>query len=701
MECESAQPVPYQFLTPKGQEIDLRLFSRDVMKKALPILVGILERETRGWFLHFRERLIAELREKKMTDTEIEEEVNQAVMQEYLQRVYSSILNHTELAQIGDKIPQLLVQQAQSVVIMHKAVEKIQKELKRTRTEHQKYLINDYPVLSKVSPWLRLKLQAAEANKMSKSVWAAHEEALKMCSKHNLQQTSYFLSRDLAFMKEREPVLLKELKNAKTPTRSFQWPCRIWSPGSWIIRRNFQGQSDTIPTVICQQATSIVTPRSDPSQPVFLVEREVLRTTSTRWPLWRLLNFMQRIWCWTWNMMFLLGFVVPWDSPLGIRALLCVKPFMPDLELSQVNGTLFPRKTSITQTLASRLIELWRHISKARTRFETEPDTGFIGKGLTRTINRVWNYFVKGFLGTVAIVFIFPLLCVAASAGSVFLAITAAIWVPVITFGLHVYMMLVYDHDCPAEHRNRYSIVLEAVVWNIIVQGCIQPIVAVFIAAFICPLAAICVFCVGITRYWLRLLWDSAMFHLFIKKCGRVPSNDSFAVNRIAGPGLLLDYFFSIKPEQALAAFEAKMELDELQAFQRAMETHILQPQKDFSQFVEACFGPFSAQLSKIGPYKGLEREGKDLLGSLHEKLEKRRRDLLTGLTTAVKSKIKLNTLELKVAIQQGAHLLERFYPEHVIGRLAMTEEEFWDSRVISVNITLVFVYFIANSLNH
>lgn len=144
-------------------------------------------------------------------------------------------------------------------------------------------------------------------------------------------------------------------------------------------------------------------------------------------------------------------------------------------------------------------------------------------------------------------------------------------------------------------------------------------------------------------------MWDSILFHLFIKKCGRVPSSDSFAVKRIAGPGLESDYYFAIKPEQALAAFEAKMELDELQAYQQATESIILQPQKDFSQFVEACFGPFSAQLSKTGEYKSLEREGKDLLSSLHEKLEKRRRDLQTGLTTTVKSKIKLNTMELKV----------------------------------------------------
>jgi hypothetical protein len=37
-----------------------------------------------------------------------------------------------------------------------------------------------------------------------------------------------------------------------------------------------------------------------------------------------------------------------------------------------------------------------------------------------------------------------------------------------------------------------------------------------------------------------------------------------------------------IRPEQALAAFEAKMELDELSAYQHEMEMTILQPQKDF-----------------------------------------------------------------------------------------------------------------------
>lgn len=54
------------------------------------------------------------------------------------------------------------------------------------------------------------------------------------------------------------------------------------------------------------------------------------------------------------------------------------------------------------------------------------------------------------------------------------------------------------------------------------------------------------------------------VFHLFIKKCGRIPSSDSFAVKRISGPGVGQEYYFIITSAQALAALEAKMEMEEV-----------------------------------------------------------------------------------------------------------------------------------------
>ncbi|CAG5093782.1 Protein of unknown function [Cotesia congregata] len=605
VERESSQllpvSVPFVFGTPAGTAVDLRLFSRDIIRKALSTLVSILERETRGWFLHFRERLISELRAQKKSDEEIEQakssictikqlQVNEAVMREYLQRVYSSILSHPDILALGDGIAQLLIEQAQSVVLMHRAVQNVQRKLQHTKESLRYKMESEHPVLARIGPWMRDRMREAEANFIEECEWSAHEEALSLCNRQNLRQTVYFLNRDLTFMKEREPVLLKELRKVKTPTRSFQWPTQIWLPRNWIVRRNFQGVSEIIPTVLSNTPTSITTPRADPSQPVFLVEREICHTTTTRWPMWRWINYIARTWCWTWNAMFLFGVAVPWCSRVSLRALLLVEPFTPDLEM------------------------------------------------------------------------------------------------PIVTLLLHAFMALVMDLDSPEPSRNRYLVVMEALVWNIGIQGCLQPIVALLVAVCICPIISFLILTIAVIRYWIRVMWDTAMFHLVIKNRGRVPASDSFVVKRIAGPGLASDYYYQIRPEQALAAFEAKLELDELLAFQQETERLITQPQRDFTQFVEACFSPFATSLAKTrDPYKSLEKEARDLVAVLHEKLDRRRKDLQTGLGVAVRSKIKLTTFDLKIVIQQAALMLERLYPSHVLARLNGCEEDFWENKGLNV----------------
>lgn len=107
---------------------------------------------------------------------------------------------------------------------------------------------------------------------------------------------------------------------------------------------------------------------------------------------------------------------------------------------------------------------------------------------MTRHLNRVWNYFIKGFLGSLLILFAFPLVCISISLASIFLAIASPIWIPCITIILHLYMMLVFDLDSPNDERNKYCILLEALVWDILLQGIIQPIIAVVIASVVCPL---------------------------------------------------------------------------------------------------------------------------------------------------------------------------------------------------------------------
>lgn len=61
---------------------------------------------------------------------------------------------------------------------------------------------------------------------------------------------------------------------------------------------------------------------------------------------------------------------------------------------------------------------------------------------------------------------------------------------PLITLTLHAFMALIMDLDSPEPRRNRYFIVLEALLWDIAVQGCLQPLVALIVALFFCPIVS-------------------------------------------------------------------------------------------------------------------------------------------------------------------------------------------------------------------
>jgi len=123
-------------------------------------------------------------------------------MREYLQRVYSNILSHPDILALGEGIAQLLVQQAQSIVLMHRAVENVQRKLSQTKESLRYRIESEHPILSRIQPWMRDRMREAEENFIEDCEWSAHEEALALCSHQNLTQTVYFLNRDLTFMKE-------------------------------------------------------------------------------------------------------------------------------------------------------------------------------------------------------------------------------------------------------------------------------------------------------------------------------------------------------------------------------------------------------------------------------------------------------------------------------------------------------------------
>ncbi|KAG1671497.1 hypothetical protein GQR58_016444 [Nymphon striatum] len=592
LENERLPKVPYLYMSPKGVEIDLRLFDRNVMKKALSAIAGIIEREAKGWFPQYREKVIFDLKARKLGEEEIERLANLSVMDEFMDRISNVILHNEVILELGNEMGMLLIRHAWSIILMHRAVDNVYTKLFSAQNKVMDDLVHHYPILSLIGPWVKERLKKKKEKFLSQHRWSAHEEALMLFRTKQLYQASYFLQRDLIFMREREPVLLKELSRVKTPTRLFHWGTQIWFPQSWKVTRVFQGQTEIIPTIISQNATSITNPRANPNQKNKSPEQQAQ------------------------DGHFGAGLITVTELGLGLgmqlslRALFFRNPFMPDLELSQVNGTLFPRKSSNTQTLYSRLVILWRHISKSRTEFESKPDTD--------------------------------------------------------------------------DSRNKSVVILQSLIWMIVIQGCIQPIIAIIIACIMCPFLTFIITLFAAFRYACRMVWDGIMYHIVIKRKGRIPAVDSFIVKRIAGPGLSSNFFYRIRPEQSLLAFETKLEIEELNSYKDETKRMIFEPLKLFSDFVSQVFDPFSASLHNGRKYAELEKECHNLVAMLEEKVEKRKQDLQLGLTVAVRSKIKLPMQELKLIVKEGAKILEMFYPTKVLKQLQIPETEFWESKGIA-----------------
>lgn len=101
-----------------------------------------------------------------------------------------------------------------------------------------------------------------------------------------------------------------------------------------------------ITTHLSGTPTSITSPRtgdhsdSQLQQPVYTLDRSLRKVTNTQGLFWRWSNYFQRAWSWSWNAAYACGYLVPWCSPIGIRALLSNHPFYADLELCQVYSIL-------------------------------------------------------------------------------------------------------------------------------------------------------------------------------------------------------------------------------------------------------------------------------------------------------------------------------------------------------------------------
>ncbi len=560
-------PVPHRFYTPQGLELDFHLFSSDVMACAKPHLHRILNESAVAWFVARRKELLEEMQERtQMTDDQIKEKAAEILNRETINHVCEEVLKDDSLRELGERVPALLVEQFRTSLAIGEAVTHFRDDLKSRAEGFRAETKEERPLLSQVAPWFRRRERRARAEFARENGGRAHEEAADACANLGVSAGAYFLSKDLAFRRDREPVLREELRKVTRPSREIRFESNIWLPKNYVVKERLPGGEDRIiPTVVRDDVDwkeEMDRCRTRGEKRHFELVKTRRWTVSSGAVFWRLAAFASHTAEVLMNAVFYLGLVVPFWSPVSYMAVIRPQAFPAGYRLNYYNGELLPSSRKI-ETVYSLILNLQGHIRERRDAFEERPDTMLLSKTMGRIFNRVHLYFLLGFFGHAFLVLVMPLGCFLLSTLSLLLAATAFVWVPLACAVVYLLVIIFYDY-----HGQR---LLNGILWNLIVNilfcGILQPITCSLVAFVLCPLGAACVASYAAVRLACREVWDAAMFAIVLKRAARVPAAESFLARRVAGPGLASNYFYQIRPEQALVALETRMELEELETY--------------------------------------------------------------------------------------------------------------------------------------
>lgn len=390
----------------------------------------------------------------------------------------------------------------------------------------------------------------------------------------------------------------------------------------------------------------------------------------TNMPFWRWKNFFLRTWIYLFNALFIFGLLIPFNTSLSYRALFSVKPFYVARCVNQLTGEIELDKSKKPKlTLIHRLHAIWKHIRKARAKFEETPDKGLLGKAATRPFNVIWNYFFKGFIGTFVLLLVFPLLCLVISTLSLALAILVPIWYPFFSILHHLAFALIYDWDMAKGekvHCCRRWIPLPLIFIRLLVVGIISPILAIFTALVLCPIGSLTIIIFALIRKFNRSWYDNLMFYAFVKPLARIPANNSFAAKRTAGPGLIADYVYQIRPEQALAAVFIYIEKEILKSYMDFIFHKLDQPLDVYKNIFGDLMGNYSYTLSASqGPYEKLCMEITDHRNKYNGAFNERLKNL--GIDKVRLNDVRLTEKNLDIVIHEAKRAIQFYYESAIL----------------------------------
>ena len=439
------------------------------------------------------------------------------------------------------------------------------------------------------------------------------------------------------------------------PAQSFTFEYRIWRPSHWkITHTNGYYQADQYNRA----------------------------TVTTNYPLWRLANIGMRTAKYFNNGNFYLC-VNLIQGKFSLRSLVGLDEFHTGVEVNSQTGQ--SEKTMPNATWFGRIRSLWQHIAESRRAFEAAPDTSVIGKSISRIFNVIWNYGIKGVLGTTLCFLGHPLLVIGSTIGSIAGIVTSPVWAPLTALLKYICDILFYDMDCPYSEQTSFFQLLYIVIWKFCLLGMGQTVLSLLGMAWH-GFAGFVVFLWALVSNGMRYAYDATIYHLILKFKGKVPSEDGFLVRRIAGPGLSNSYFYLIDHKLALVMLEYQLEKLEMTAFTDQTRQRIGEPLKEvlnyYEQFREVGLTPNEGAV----PIKGFAETKKQLNDKLDDITRKYWDSHHIKNTMNNRDKVKMTRNDLVVAMERGTGLCRDFFTHNIAPRFGSNEDElkFWSSKNLS-----------------
>ena len=311
----------------------------------------------------------------------------------------------------------------------------------------------------------------------------------------------------------------------------------------------------------------------------YYVDKVKYYYVKTNFFFWRVWLFLIKLFCTFFNYN-VKTYRFMTSSSLGIKALFYTELYS-NIDVNMTTGAFYEYSRSYTFPRA--ISNLMTMICDSRKKFENAPDTGILGKGISRIFNLIINYVFRLLILGSILVCVYPLLIVANVIICSWLILFSPIVAPIWNLLDYLFSMLIFNR-----YDRFFFQLFRILVGDLIYNSIFQFIFCLICIVFKQVIALIALLLVHI-YYILRTIYD-LFFYYLLKLFGKIPLTDNFISWRIAGPHLFRERYYDISNKDLMSLVIAEIEKMVMNNYDKKMREILDSPITHFNNSIKNIF---------------------------------------------------------------------------------------------------------------